>query len=137
MNKFKVVFGYDAEDYITIDETELERATYAHMTGKNVAFSNGSVSGSRIVAIQPDFHSTMGWNRGYQLGVDDFTELREKGVDIKLNNMLASKKERVQYLIETGQPELIGKNVSIPEMEGKSDIQIKHLTQALTDKFTN
>ena len=52
---FKVVRGYGDEDFIPIDETELEKAIYAHMSGKPVVFENGSINGNQISIIRPDF----------------------------------------------------------------------------------
>lgn len=114
---YKVVFGFDAEDYVPISAEELEKAIWAHMRGKNVAFEQGSISGERIVAVQPDYHSAMGWNRGYTLGADDYAELTQYGVDKKHSKFLANAKDRIQYLVETKQEHLIGKNVPIPELD--------------------
>lgn len=133
--KYKVLFGFEAEDYIPIDEKELERAIYAHMTQKNAAFENGSVSGTRIVAIQPDYHAEMGWNRGHVLGPDDFDELRSKGIDEAHRAFQISAKERVQYLMETKQEHLIGKHVPLPELEASPKHQVSTATAALAGKF--
>lgn len=121
---YKVVFGFDAEDYVPISAEELEKAIWAHMRGKNVAFEQGSVSGERIVAVQPDYHSAMGWNRGYTLGADDYAELTQYGVDKKHSKFLAHAKDRIQYLVETKQEHLIGKNMPIPELEHAKESEI-------------
>lgn len=114
---YKVVFGFDAEDYVPISAEELEKAMWAHMRGKNVAFEQGSVSGERIVAVQPDYHTAMGWNRGYTLGADDFEELAQYGVDKSHQKFLRIAKDRIQHLVENKQEHLIGKNVPIPEID--------------------
>ncbi len=98
MKYYKVVYGYDAEDYIQIDETELKKAIFAHMTGKNAAFSGGTITGGRIVAIQPDYHRAMGWNRGHKLGPLDYEELSEKKIDRQHMTFLADAKTEVQML---------------------------------------
>jgi hypothetical protein len=133
--KYKVLFGFEAEDYIPIDGSELERAVYAHMTGKNVAFEQGSVTGARIVAIQPDYHSAMGWNRGYQLEAEDYADIASKGVDVEHKNFQIRAKERVQYLIETKREHLIGKNTELPELDAPAKHEISNATKTLADKF--
>lgn len=110
---FKIIRGYGAEDYISIREDELEKAFYAFLAKKDAVYSGGAVRGSEIIAIQPDFHATMGWNRGYKLGADDYAELRERGVESSHAKLLAHTKEKVQYLIETSQVDLIGKNADV------------------------
>lgn len=110
---YKIVRGYNAEDYIEIDSNELEKAYFAFLTKKDAVYSGGAVRGSEIIAIQPNYHKVMGWNRGHKLDDYDFAELREKGIDRKMQLELSSKKEKVQYLINTKQEKLIGKNVDI------------------------
>lgn len=106
---FKIIFGYDAEDYVGIEETELEKAYYCFLEKKDSIFSGGAVRGSNIMAIQPDYHAAMGWNRGHKLGGDDYAELKNKGVDRKHMTYLAGAKSHVQLLIQNGQTHLIGK----------------------------
>jgi hypothetical protein len=117
MNDFKIITGFTPEEYIPIDETELERAIYVHLSGSKSAFKNGSISGDKIHSVQPDFHRAMGWNRGYKLGPDDYAELAEKGVDKAHYKEIERARERVQYLVEHKQTDLIGKGVIIPELE--------------------
>ena len=105
MNYYKIIRGYNSEDYIEIDETELEKALMSFLTKKDAIYERGAVRGSEILAIQPDYHRTMGWNRGYKLGAEDFEELSQKGIDRKLQNILSEKKEKVQNLISGRQDE--------------------------------
>ena len=107
MNYYKIIRGYNSEDYIEIDETELEKALMSFLTKKDAIYNNGAVRGSEILAIQPDYHRTMGWNRGYKLGAEDFEELSQKGIDRKLQNILSDKKEKVQNFISGRKEEKI------------------------------
>ena len=133
MKYFKIIWGYDAEDYVEIDETELEKAQFAHITKKDAIYSGGSLTGSKIIAIQPDYHRIMGWNRGYKLGALDYEELSEKGIDKSCQKFLADKKEKIQYLISTFQQHLIGKNVETPELQKPNPITED--IKKLGDKF--
>jgi len=118
MKKFyKVVWGFDAEDYVPIDESELEKAIYAHATGKTAIFSEGSISGSKIIAIQPDYHRAMGWSPGWKLGADDFNELADKGIDRAHRDHLSLAKERVHDMIATGkQPGQLSESGNNPHL---------------------
>lgn len=55
MKYFKVVRGYGKDDFIPIDETELDKALMAHVTGKVVVLKNGSITGTNISEIIPDW----------------------------------------------------------------------------------
>lgn len=124
---FKILRGYNAEDYIGIDRSELEKAYYCFLEKKDSIFTGGAIKGSQILAIQPDYHMTMGWNRGYKLEALDYEELSQKGIDRKLQNLLAEARDKVQYLIETKQEHLIGKNIDMPKIETKFSEEIRKL----------
>lgn len=104
---FKVIRGYGAEDYIEIEENELEKAYYCFLEKKDAIFSGGAIRGAQIMAIQPDYHRAMGWNRGYKLGSEDYAELSHKGADRDHTHFLSEVKEKVQGLISSGQTHLI------------------------------
>lgn len=106
---YKIIHGFGVEDYIAIDETELQKAYYCFLEKKDSIFSGGAIKGSQILEIKPDFHRIMGWNRGHKLGADDYEELGQKGIDRKTQHFLSATKDVVQHLIETKQTHLIGK----------------------------
>lgn len=116
---YKIIFGYDAEDYIEITGEELEKASYAHLKKKDGSYSGGTVSGDKIIAIQPDYHKAMGWNRGYKLGSEDYAEISNKNIDTKHKNYLSTTKDKIYHLIETKQENLIGKNLEIEGFKPK------------------
>jgi hypothetical protein len=130
---FKLIRGYGPEDYIGIDETELEKAQYCFLEKKDAIFSGGAIRGSEIKAIQEDYHRTMGWNRGYRLGSDDFEQLSSTGVDRGMRELLAASKEKVIYLVKAGRPELIGTDFKVPKLDKPREI-IEGSKQ-IADKF--
>lgn len=75
MKYFKIVWGYDNEDMLSIDETELNKAMQCFITKKDGVFKEGPMKGDRIITIQPDYHRLMGWNRGHKLGPEDYKEI--------------------------------------------------------------
>lgn len=121
MKYFKIITGYDSEDYLEVDETELEKAYYCFLEKKDSIFSGGACKGSQILLIKPDFNRAMGWNRGYKLGPDDYAELKSKGLDRSYRDLLADVENKVQHLIQTKQTNLIGKNVDIKKLESEND----------------
>ena len=101
---FKVQYGYGANEYIPIDETELKRAIYAHLTGKKVALENGSVSGDKIIVIAPDWNKAMGWNAGYKPTPEELGEV-ENEVGKLYQGVIAEAKSEVSAYIQNGELE--------------------------------
>lgn len=112
---FKVVRGFDGE-HIPIDDTELEKALYAHITGKVVVFQEGSINGNHISAIMPDYNRAMGYSRGWKMTADDYNALSDAGIEDQYKGYLAEVKDKVNRLIETRQEHLIGKNADVKQL---------------------
>lgn len=106
---FKVIRGFGSDDFIPIDESELEVAMYAHITGKTVILKNGSINGTHISAIMPDFHKAMGWRYGHPLKASDWEEIDNSGVQNLYKGALESAKIKIQQLMRLSRPDLIGK----------------------------
>lgn len=107
MRYFKVKTGFKEEDFISINENELEAALYAFMTDSKVIFKNGATTGKNIMEIKEDWHKAMGWNTGYRLQPEDFEQINRECKNYR--GLLAKAKENVQHLIRSGKTELIGK----------------------------
>ncbi len=131
---FKIIHGYNPEDYIEIEKEEVEKAFYCFLEKKDSLFSGGAIKGSNILMIKPDFHKVMKWNRGYKLDEYDWAEIREKGLDVRMQKYLEEKKDKIQYLLINNKQELIGKNIEIPELNQKNP-EINEATKKLSDKF--
>ena len=130
--KYSVVYGFNSEQQITIDADELEKAYGLFMLGGRAIFKNGdAIDGKYIQAIRPNYHETMGWTKDWKLGTDDYNELLDSGVEKKLKVTQAKVKERVDYLIAHNQPQLIGKNVEIPELASSTHVRGEGKDEAL------
>ena len=127
--RFKVY--KDFNNFILIDEDELEKALYAFQTGSGVMFDMGAMS--HIESIMPDYNSACGWYSDYKPNQDDNAEL--DNIKPLFSKLISKTKERIQYLIETKQENLIGKNVEIPELSRTKNPQLNEATKELSDKM--
>lgn len=132
---YKIIHGFNPEDYIGIEESEVEKAYGAFLQKKDAVFSGGAIKAGLIQMIKPDFHKTMGWNRGHKLDEYDFAELSEKGIDRKMEHFLSTKEEKIRYLISTKQEHLIGKNLDMPELNTPKAKEISEFSKELSNKF--
>lgn len=132
---FKIIHGYNPEDYVEIEKDEVEKAYYCFLEKKDSIFSGGAIKGSNILMIKPNFHKAMGWNRGYKLDEYDYAEIKKTGLDRRMENFLQDKKDRVHYLISHGKQDLIGKNIEIPELEVVKNPLSEEVKQ-LSDKLS-
>lgn len=109
--KIKLVTGFNDDQKYTIDAEESHKAYYLFRNPeKRGVFSNGlALVGKSILAVQPDYHATMGWNVSHRLDDDDWNELHGKGVVGHLKKLMGKGSE-ISYLIEQ-QPELLGKSL--------------------------
>lgn len=77
MKYFKIIYGYNETDYISVSENELPKAIWLFKQGSNRAvFEEGAVRGQDIMRIVPDWHSSQGWNKGWKMTADDFADVR-------------------------------------------------------------
>lgn len=81
MRYFKVQKGYNADDFISIDETEYSTALRAQVTGKIAIFKEGSISGNNIISVTPDWNKVMGYNRDYKLTGEDYLYIGKERVE--------------------------------------------------------
>lgn len=109
MHYFKVITGFGAEDYISVDESEIEKAIYAQLAKVDVVFRiHGPYSG-KIFRIVPDWHRSMGWNHGYKLQPEDMAEIR--GKFRKEERLIELATANVLRHMQEGRADLIGKEM--------------------------
>ena len=107
---FKVQIGFGKNDFISINEDELDKAIYGMVSGKVVIFQNGTVAGNNIISILPDYHKAMGWNYGYDFLPEDWKQINSKCKSYQ--GVIEEAKNRVNHLIQSGQTQFIGKEKS-------------------------
>lgn len=117
MKYFKIKTGYGKNEFVSIDETELETALHVFMEDSKGIFKNGVVRGKDIISITEDYHKHMGWNYAHEMETDDWEDLRSKNILNEYRGVIEEAKNTVKYLTETKQTHLIGKNYRIPKIE--------------------
>lgn len=110
--KIKIITGFRNEQYYIIDGDEAHKAYYLFNNPEaRTTFSNGvALIGKNIQGIEPAYNETMGWNTTHKLEDDDWNEIRTKGIDKKLRDVLALAKE-ISLLAE-GNSELLKKTLT-------------------------
>jgi len=135
MKNFRIKIGYGSNEFIEIDETEVEKAYGVFLTDGKGVFKNGVVRGQDIIGIYEDWNKAMGYNPEHKLDAEDRNHIREMGVEKQYKGFLNQISRKVQYLIETKQQHLIGKNVEIPELEAPKNKQFIEGSEKIADKF--
>lgn len=137
--RFRVKYGFNNLDKISIDETELEKALYAQKFGEVVQLRNKQINGKYIIDISPDVHYYTEWFDTYEPTTGDDIKQIERDCPPELNDVIRQYRERVDYLIYTNRRNLIGKNVAIPELDKPKD-EVKQLPpdiKKLSDDIAN
>ena len=75
MKYYRVQYGFGKDDFFSVDETDLQKALKAQLTGAIVVLKEGTLNGERILTIKPDYQREMGWNRDYQLTGEDYQQI--------------------------------------------------------------
>lgn len=119
MNKiywWKVRYGFNASDCVVIQESEIEKAIYAQIKKAPIQLGDKYINGSNIIVIEPNYHKYTGWFDSYEpKEADDFLQIKRDCPDF--TGRLEHYKNRVQYLLQNGKQDLIGKNVELPEIQ--------------------
>lgn len=126
--KIKVIVGYRKDQQYTVDADEAHKAYYLFLNPeKRGVFNSGlALQGKDIKAIEPDYHSTMGWNPTHQLDSNDWNEIHRLGVHRDLESVLMNASE-----VAKGDPEALNTPLTqlISEapknthfLEGKNDL---------------
>lgn len=116
--KFKIITGFREDQYYSIDAEELHKAYYLFRNPEERGVFNNGVAlvGRNIQGIEPDYHGTMGWKSTHKLDGDDMGEIRRKGVDREMREVLREADEVAQLM----QPQ----HVRLPLSEAKEQIKL-------------
>ena len=112
--KFRVKAKWST-DFIIVDGDELEKFYYAKRKGAFFAGRYGGIDTKEVTLVQPDYKETYGCMPEYELVGEDFDEIMRAHGDIRI--LIGKAEERVRYLIESNQENLIGTGVKIPALD--------------------
>lgn len=133
-----MIVGFRRDQEHTIDGDEAHKAYYLflHPEERGI-FSNGlAIRGEDIQEIVPDYQATMGWNPTHSLDSDDWNEIRDKQVDVKVRMILNAAKE----IASLGSPQDLNKPMSLlvkekfpylAENTGRREGKLKQIGQIL------
>lgn len=108
---FKVKYGYNASDSVSIEAKDLEKAIYAQIKGVPIQLGNSYINGRNIISITPHWHKHTGWHDWYEpKDGTDWEQIKRDCPDYE--NDIENCKIKVQQLIQSGKIELIGKNTN-------------------------
>lgn len=131
--KIKIITGFRDEQFMIIGSEEAHKAYYLFLHPEERAiFSNGvALIGKNIQEIVPAWNETMGWNPTHKLDGYDWEEIREKGIDRKLNSVLTQAKQ-VSYLMEKDKSIGLKSLSEVSKELPKIDDTVKRLTEKIT-----
>jgi len=108
--RWRVIYGYGSSNYISIDESYLEKAKYAMITGKVFNYKSKTIRGREIKSIEPDFRFYTGWFDSYEYGSgDDQLQIDRDVPTEEIENRVLVADKRVAFVISKNQPELLQK----------------------------
>lgn len=105
---FKVKYGYNVSDQVSVEEKDLEKAIYAQIKGVPIQIGNCYINGKNIISITPHWHRHTGWNEWYEpQNGDDFLQIKRDCPNY--DGIIEKAKDKVALLISQGKERLIGK----------------------------
>jgi len=140
MKYYKIVYGFNECDYLSITSDELHKAQVIAIEGGKAIFEEGFFNnrGNDVMRIVPDWHRVRGWNKGHKmtpLDEEDIQNLKEP-----YYKTLANSKLLAEFIIKENRRELL----SMPASEAFKEVkllqntehkQISEEVKKLADKF--
>lgn len=88
--KIKIIGGFRKDQHYSISAEEAHKAYILFMNpNQRAIFKNGlAIIGQDVRGIEPDYNGSMGWNAEHQLDEYDWNDIRSKGIDRELRDVL-------------------------------------------------
>lgn len=81
---FRVKYGYNINEFISIPEEYLAKAIYSKQKQTLFSFDDRIIDGKEIKNITPDYHKHTGWNSWYEpKDAEDFKQIERDCPDYK------------------------------------------------------
>ena len=86
----KIITGFRKDQAYSIDAEEAHKAyRIFENPDERTIFNNGlALRGDDVRMIEPDYVATMGWNPSHVLDSDDLNEIRKRGIDKKIRDIM-------------------------------------------------
>lgn len=140
MKYYKIVYGFNEYDYLSITSEELHKAQVVAIEGGKAIFEEGFYNnrGNDVMRIVPDWHRARGWNKGYKMTPLDYEDI-ENLVE-PYRKTLSNGKLLAEFIIKENRKELLSKPASeafkeIKLLQGVEQKWISEETKKLADKF--
>lgn len=128
---FRVKFGYGKQDYVSVDELDLQKAVYSMFAHKPVQIGDVFVQGDKIISITPHYHKYTGWNEFYEpREPEDFLQIKRDCPDFE--GYVEATKNHVAMLMQNGRVNEIGKEEVIMLEKPK---ELLDVVKMLSDNF--
>ena len=106
--RWRVIYGYDNSEYISIGEEHLEKAKYSMITGKILSAKGKMIKGSEIKRIETDYRYYTGWNDSYDFGGSEDQMQIQRDCPLKeLDERYELADNRVRYAIQNKKENLL------------------------------
>lgn len=101
----RITTGFAGDQKFSIENSEAHKAYYLFRNPeKRGVFNNGlALIGKFIQDIQVDYHGTMGWNPSHRLDDADWNDIRARGVDKEMQEIMLIAKEVANKIDENPQ----------------------------------
>lgn len=137
---YKLVFGFNEDDYLSITSDELHKAQVIAIEGGKAIFENGFYNnrGNDVMRIVPDWHRVRGWNKGYKMNALDHEDI--KSLIEPYRKTLANSKLLAEYIIRNNKRELLSLPASeafkqVKELQSPNKKALDSGVYKLSDKF--
>jgi len=104
---FKIKYGFGVFDFVSLKDSEVEKAIYAQLKGVPVRLGDSFVNGKNIISITPHLHKYTGWNDTYEpASSEDLKQIKRDCPNFE--GCLEAYTDRVRGFIGNGQDKMVG-----------------------------
>lgn len=116
--QYRIIYGYNPKDYISIGEQQLEKALYAMISGGIYTDGIKTIKGGEIKNIIPDFRYYTKWYDTYTpTDSDDDEQMRRlMPPDSEFSERMNLANDRVAIVMRQGKPQLLNEPEKIDQL---------------------
>lgn len=106
--RWRIVFGYNTTDYISIGEEDIEKAKYAWITKSIFNHPIKPINGSEIKRIEPDWRYYSGWRDGYEpKAPEDYRDIQASIPTHLIEDRTKLADVRIATVLQKNEPSLL------------------------------